>query len=527
MAQLKYLALVLITLMLVGCFPERHPTNPLQYETRRPQIAYFVPMRGVYIVDDGDSLLLDPTTPAGEPIAEADAIQIWFDELMDQSSIGRAFRLTLAVQEAPWTRLGSVGAAAMSASDPHFLLVGLQKKGAFYSSDGGTSWKFLLSLAQRSVKFFQIDPTNPATIYADTDSTLLKSSDGGVTWQKITSGLPQPLAIMRLDFDPVHSHKLWLATTKGLYRSENGGQSWQPAGVLPGWREDRTITKICVDPFSSTTLYCATLGRYLYKSNDGGTTWEMKRNGLPTSQIYDLVLDPDDGAILYAATINRGVYKSTDGGENWFETNVGLIDVNARKLAFESPSGKRLFVVTPNRVFASTDKAGKWEEILLPSTISGILHFFIDGSRSGTMVVASASSVFKTENNGERWQEIDRIDPTSIEVSGTFNYTLWQGTQKFIRADGDTVVFAPHRYNDVLAMYDAGLAAAPPPGIDPNPKATRLYFRLNAPFMLSNWMYHLTIRGAFEGSQWRGDVAPKDIHGMSLEYDFVVYMKSR
>lgn len=528
MSSIKILfILTLIGTLIIGCFPDRHPTNPLEFETRRPQVAYFAPMAGAFIVDDSDSLLLDPKTMQGEMASKANSVQIWFDELMEQESISPAFELSLAVDEEAWTKIQSVAALAQSQDNPNFMLVGLRNRGALFSNDGGASWNFMNSLADRTIKFFQIDPQNSSSIYADTDSTLLKSLDGGVVWHRADNGLPENVQITRLDFDPINSDKLWLGTNKGIFTSDNGGESWQAAGSLPNWREDKPVSKISVDPLTTTTIYCATLGRYIYKSVDNGVTWEMLRTGLPTSNIYDVVIDPDSSSILYAATINRGVYKSLDGGLNWFETNSELNDVNARKLLLDPQNSQRLFVVTPNRIFKSENKAQQWEEISIPASVASIVDFSIDPIAASTWVMATPNSMFKTQNAGNSWQEINSINTESIKISGTFSYTTWQDTIRFILANGDTIEFSPHRYNDVLAMYDAGLVAEPPEGIDPNPKAMQVEFEINSDQLFSNWMYRLEITGAFEGSDWRGRVGARDIHGMSLEYDYVAYIKNR
>jgi hypothetical protein len=184
------LGILILLYSISGCVKDRQPTNPQQYETRRPEIAFMIPV-------DGDNV-------------STDSIVVYFDELMNEASVSEKFSVSLVVEDEPWRQLSSVAAMAQSQSSPSLLYMARRERGAFYSEDGGESWRFSMGLAQHVVSILRIDPENVSVIYAITDSGLMKSSDGGTTWQTIQNGLPEGTTIAGFNFDPSNSSKIWI-----------------------------------------------------------------------------------------------------------------------------------------------------------------------------------------------------------------------------------------------------------------------------------------------------------------------------
>jgi photosystem II stability/assembly factor-like uncharacterized protein len=360
-------------------------------------------------------------------------------------------------------------------------------------------------------------------LYAASDLSLLKSNDAGQNWDIINNNLPADLRIMQLYFDPLDAAKLWLATSAGIFKSYNGGMDWNQTAALPSWT-NQEITKIAIDPANPAVVYVATLGRFIYKSSDDGDSWLMKRgetNLLGTSRIYDIAIDPDSSQLIYAASVNMGVYKSRDGGNNWLQANTGIDDLNARILRFHRPDNNRLYMATGLNIYTSVDRAISWQKLTDPAEET-IRTFFGDSEDAGTLYLATADNIYKSTDLGGQWNQISRIVPESIQIPGTFSFTTWQDTVKFIVFDEenqvDTVKISPYRYNDALAAYDAGLITTPP--VDPHPTATKVLFNLQTK-LYKNWQYRFLIEGAFDGNVWRGEYGARDLSGMSLQYDFV------
>lgn len=516
--------LLILGIISRGCAPNRPPGDPEDLETRRPKVAYILPPLGSSVLGEEDTLSTDVMLVAGDSLLDAskyDTLQAWFDELMDESSIEKAFSLYISVTEEPWAMLSSVSALDLSISNPDMLVVGRRERGALMSLDSGESWQFLRSLAGYRVTLLRIDPEDDSTIYAVANSLLLKSSDKGSQWNQIHVGLPGDVLITSIDFDPSNSNSIWIGTNYGVFVSHDKGTGWESTGELPNWRSDRTIVKIAVDFQNSMTVYAATLGRYIFKSTNGGSTWEMKRNGLPGSRIFDVVIDPNESNVLYAATDIRGIYKSTNAGEDWFASTEGLDTPTSRIIRFNPDNSMYLFVATVSELYSSFNAGTTWQVLSVPSPGDTINEFFIHPLSSDGMFLTSFNNIYGSDNGSLTWTEKELVDQESILTGGMLTYTVWQDTLCFVNGDNDTVAtIFPYRPSAVLDTYDAGIRTDPP--IDPDPKATKLLF-VPDEALLSNWMYRVVVRGVFEEGTWRQETGAHDVHDMSLEYDEVFY----
>ena len=128
----------------------------------------------------------------------------------------------------------------------------------------------------------------------------------------------------------------------GVYKSLDGGTTWKNMGL----KTSEHIGKIIVNPENSKIVYVAAIGplwskggeRGLYKTKDGGETWEAVLTVDEHTGVNDVVMDPRNPDVLYASTFQRrrhvftyvgggpgsGIYKSTDGGTHWIKINKGL-----------------------------------------------------------------------------------------------------------------------------------------------------------------------------------------------------------
>jgi photosystem II stability/assembly factor-like uncharacterized protein len=500
------LSILLVVVTMSACSRNRFPVSPEAYETRRPQVGFVLPA-------DGDTVSVDSLS----------TITIWFDELMNHGTMPETVTLSLTISGDAWESLNYMNHLSQSRTNADFLVASRDNPGSFYSTDQGNSWLFIKGLAERIIKFIVIDQNDASVLYAATNSELLKSNDGGENWITINNNLPPLLTIMHLSLDPLNSKKLWLGTSAGVFMSTDEGMNWSETGILPSW-VDQEMTQIAIDEKNTSVIYISTLGRFIYKSEDNGNTWELKRgiSGLlGTSRIYDIAIDPDSSNIIFAASINQGVYRSNDGGENWFTVNNGVDDVNARILNFHRQDNNRLYLATNSNLFVSADKAQSWQRVAHPAGIN-IKSFFGDSQNSSRLYLATANSIYMSNDKGNTWDESGEIEFSSIQTVGSFSYTTWRDTLRFYVLDEedrpDTVTISPYRYDDALAAYDAGLISEPP--VEPNPSATKITFS-PAEKLYRNWHYRLRIRGAFEGNQWRGKYGARDLSGMSLQYDYI------
>lgn len=128
----------------------------------------------------------------------------------------------------------------------------------------------------------------------------------------------------------------------GIYRSNDGGESWESLGL----EESRNVGRIAVHPQNPDTAYVAAMGslfadtpdRGIYRTFDGGSSWEQVLYVSDSTGGIDIIINPDEPEILYAAMWERirrpnrrnyggstcGIYKTTDGGDSWTELTNGL-----------------------------------------------------------------------------------------------------------------------------------------------------------------------------------------------------------
>jgi hypothetical protein len=105
----------------------------------------------------------------------------------------------------------------------------------------------------------------------------------------------------------------------GLYRSRDGGASWDR---LSGGLPNDNFPVIAVDPSTSGIVYAGTGASGVYRSADGGETWSPASDGLENRRVYSLAIDPQTPSTVYAGTY-QGAYRSTDSGGHWLTLGFG------------------------------------------------------------------------------------------------------------------------------------------------------------------------------------------------------------
>lgn len=278
-------------------------------------------------------LLLDPTTPSTLYTATFQG----FDPLLFKSTTGGTSWIALP----PSPLSSTLRLQAITPTTPTTLYVltadGADPPDLLKSQDGGQSWE--LVSGDLPVRSLVVDLQVTERLYAYGDFGLLRSTDGGKNWTSHNSGLPD-LYIGAFAIDPVTTTTLYLGSgPNGIFKSTDRGDSWSPinTGLLPAY-----FSLLMVDPISPNTLYAVSDG--FFKSTDAGATW--KRVSFPNDpplSITRLVIDPTNSLILYAATQYDGIWKSADGGASWAPMNTGLTNHSISALVIDPSTGKALY----------------------------------------------------------------------------------------------------------------------------------------------------------------------------------------
>jgi photosystem II stability/assembly factor-like uncharacterized protein len=201
-----------------------------------------------------------------------------------------------------------------------------------------------------------------------------KTTDAGITWSNVSDGYFEAGSMGALEVSELDANVVYAGTGSaclrgnvstgiGLYKSTDAGSSWEHVGL----DDVGQIGRIRVHPRDPDLVYVAALGhafgpnpeRGVYRSTDGGDSWEQVLFVSDSTGAVDLSMDPTNPRVLYASmwraerkpwtlfsgAMEGGVYKSTDGGDTWTELTNGLPQMTGRIGVSVSP-------VRPQRVYA-------------------------------------------------------------------------------------------------------------------------------------------------------------------------------
>ena len=242
--------------------------------------------------------------------------------------------------------------AFASASSPVLYVAAyLGASGLYRSDDGGVSWSPIGPDTPPGVRSLAVDPASPTTLYASIlfRAFLTKTVDGGATWDIIAAF---PDEIMDVAVDPREPSTVYAAAFRAtpsggvLWKSLDGGQTWNTItdglfDPFTGRRYD--VLRAVIDPVHSSIVYITTSGGG-FKSADGGETWT------PTARAV-MAVHPETTTTVYAGSRGDGVFKSTDGGETWAAMNPGLSDRMVNHVVVDPRTPERIYAATDSGVF--------------------------------------------------------------------------------------------------------------------------------------------------------------------------------
>lgn len=253
-------------------------------------------------------------------------------------------------------RGGRSTAVAGFAAQPHMFLMGSTGGGVWKTDDAGMSWRNISDgFFGGSIGAVDIADSDPNVIYVGTGSAdirgnssagrgVWKSVDAGVTWT--FSGLPESGAIRRIEVHPANPDLVYVAALghpfgknreRGVYRSKDGGRTWEHVLAL---NDSTGASDLAMNPANPRILYAGMWRAErkpwtlisggpeggVYQSTDGGDSWKKLGGGLPTGIVGKVGLtvspaNPDRVWAIIEAEPEGGVYRSDDAGKTWTRTN--------------------------------------------------------------------------------------------------------------------------------------------------------------------------------------------------------------
>ena len=310
-----------------------------------------------------------------------------------------------------------------------------------------------------------VDPTDKKRWFlAVASGGVWKTENGGTTWTPVFDG-EGSYSIGCVTIDPTNPNVVWVGTGEnnsqrsvgygdGVYKSEDGGKSWKNVGL----KASEHIGKILVHPKDSNVVYVAAQGplwapggdRGLYKTTDGGKTWNAVLTIDENTGVTDVVMDPRDPDTLVAASYQRrrhvftlidggpgsGVHKTTDGGKTWKKMTSGLPkeEMGRIGLAIAPTEPDTVYALVETAAankaggtFRSTNRGESWEKRgdYVPGGPMYYQEIFVDPKDperlySMDVFLKVSDDAGKTWTNlGERYKHVDNhaiwIDPDDTD----------------------------------------------------------------------------------------------------------------
>ncbi|MCK4431854.1 MAG: hypothetical protein KAW19_11220, partial [Candidatus Aminicenantes bacterium] len=266
------------------------------------------------------------------------------------------------------------------------------------------------------------------TIYVGAASGgVWKTENEGVTWEPVFDK-GASTSIGDIAIAPSDQNIIWIGTGEanifrssqagsGIYKSIDAGKTWQHMGLV----DTLTISRIVIHPESPDIIYVAASGhewtnnkeRGVFKTTDGGKTWDKVLYIDEETGAIDLVMDPSDSNTLYAAMWQRirqkwndprnepdytgsGIHKTTDGGKTWKPINSGLPAAN-----FRGRIGIDVARSNPKVVYAFVDNY----EIAREPTEEEKANSY--GLPSSGFI--KGATVYRSDDKGESWTQVSGL----------------------------------------------------------------------------------------------------------------------
>ena len=275
----------------------------------------------------------------------------------------------------------ATNAVAVDPLDASRVYAASEWDGLFRSVDAGTTWTATIPnptcFYPGRVKAVAVHPTTPSTVYAAAGGCVCRSDDYGMTW--VSADIGASSFVTAVAIDPATPSTVYAArdgsvayaSHGGVLKSIDGGVTWNDA--VTGFTDPHLATyALAIDPATPTTLYAGTEAG-VFRSTDGAASWSAMNTGLTTLTINALAVDPADPDTVYAATDGGGLFKSTGG--SWIAISDSLVYEWVKAVAVDPLPPNAAMIGTFSGIFQSADGGATWEDVsdgLLNGSVNSI-----------------------------------------------------------------------------------------------------------------------------------------------------------
>ncbi|MGH9398200.1 MAG: WD40/YVTN/BNR-like repeat-containing protein [Terriglobia bacterium] len=379
-------------------------------------------------------------------------------------------------------RGGRTRAASGVPGEPNVFYVGQVDGGVWKSDDYGRTWKPIFDAEpSQSIGAIAVAPSNPDIIYVASGEGLArpdlsvgdgiyKSIDAGKTWTHLGLREGEQIPALAVDlhdpnrvFAAVLGHPYGPNPQRGIFRSVDGGWTWQKVLYID---ENTGGSDVEIDPSNPNVVYAAlwevrqgpweygneyqgTQGG-IFKSTDGGNTWNKLTQGLPKNLVQAYVaIAPSEPGRLYATVgttatgsyqsgAGLGIYRSDDAGEHWYRVTtdprpaerIGGGDLPIPKV---DPKDPDVVYSTSIVTWRSTDGGKTWTGIRGAPGGDDYQNIWINPRNPNILLLVSDQGAIVSVNGGSTWSSWYN-QPTAqlyhVETSNTFPYRVCSGQQE-------------------------------------------------------------------------------------------------
>ncbi len=299
-------------------------------------------------------------------------------------------------------RAGRVNAVSGVPGQPETFYFGSVGGGVWKTNNAGRTWKPVFdSQSAASIGAIGVAPSDPNVVYVGTGEADMRDS---------------------------------IQFGDGMYKSTDAGKTWKRIGL----ENTRQIGRIIVDPKNPNVVFVAALGhayaanpdRGVYRSRDGGATWQKVLFKNEDVGAIDLNFDPANSQVVYATMWNvrrppwfiyapangpgGGIFKSTDGGTTWKEISAGIPSENRGRIGISvAPTNRnRVYAMVDAKeggLFVSNDAGATWIKTSKDERVWGRGWYFskvTTDPKNADIVYASNTSVYRSTDAGKTWTAI-------------------------------------------------------------------------------------------------------------------------
>jgi photosystem II stability/assembly factor-like uncharacterized protein len=338
--------------------------------------------------------------------------------------------------------------------------------GVYRSRDAGKTWEEISPAGDpelRNVDSVAVDPANADIIYAGTFHLPWKTTDGGLHWNSIHTGMIDDSDVMSLLADRAEPGRVYASACSGIYRSDDGGEIWQKVQGIP-YTARRTV-EILQDPARPEIVFAATT-EGLWKTTDAGSTWDRITPADWSVTAMVVAAGAPDRVLI--GVEQRGVMASDDGGANFHDADGGFYHRQIFSAAADATGTRGISIAlvnAPNFLLDSGDAGRTWQPLGQGPTQATLGRIY--ASPDGWLATLADGGLERYDATKSAWVRTGRVsDLPPAKSAGRLATTVLRGAPVNFGAVVNDMAFARNKW--YAATLD-GLLASPDHGANWTP----------------------------------------------------------